>query len=105
MPSYQPALLIEIVNEELVGDEIEGEAVMRLSHHERGGLEASGTFKATTERLGGIPGLISRLFQYEGPAVEGSKTYEVRATVYIATVQGNLYGIESSTEPVIVERL
>lgn len=68
-------------------------------------METSGTFHTKDERLVNTKGFIGRPFQYEGVVHEGNKGYEVRATVYVVTVQGDLYKLEASTEPVIVEKL
>lgn len=105
MPDFGPVVLIELVEGEPAGGKIEGEAVMRISRGERGGMAASGTFRTVHERLGGVEGLIGRLFQHEGAAYEGDKGHEVRAAVYVVSVQGNLYELETSTEAVIVEKL
>jgi hypothetical protein len=105
MSSYQPALLVRIVENEPAGDEIEGEAVILISRNERGGMEASGTFRSTDERLHDPERLPKLLFQYEGPAFEGSRRYEIRALMAVKSSHGELYELETSTEPVIVQRL
>ncbi len=83
MSSYQPAVLIGMVENEPAGDEIEGEAVILISRNERGGMEASGTFRSTDERLQDSKRLPKLLFQYEGVAFEGDKRYEIRAVVFV----------------------
>lgn len=105
MSSYQPAVLIGMVENEPAGDEIEGEAVILISRNERGGMEASGTFRSADERLQDSKRLPKLLFQYEGVAFEGDKHYEIRAVVFVKGSQGGLYELEASTEPVIVQRL
>lgn len=105
MSSYQPAVLIEMVENEPAGDEIEGKAVILISRNERGGMEASGTFRSADERLQDSKRLPKLLFQYEGVAFEGDKHYEIRAVVFVKGSQGELYELEASTEPVIVQRL
>jgi hypothetical protein len=105
MSSYQPALLVVMVENEPAGDEIEGEAVVLISRNERGGMEASGTFRSTDERLHDPERLPKLLFQYEGAAFEGDRRYEIRALMVVKRSQGELYELEASTEPVIVQRL
>ncbi len=104
MSSYQPAVLIGIVENEPAGDEIEGEAVILISRNERGRMEASGTFRGTDEHLQDSKRLPKLLFQYEGVAFEEDKRYEIRAVMFVKGSQGKLYELEASTEPVIVQR-
>lgn len=106
MSSYQPAILIEIVDDEPVADEIEGEALILISRNDRGGMEASGTFKSKDERLRNLSRLSSMVFQYEGVAFEeGNKRHEIRALMFIKSSDGELFELEASTEPVVVQRL
>lgn len=64
MFSYQPAILIEMIEDEPAGDEIEGEAVILISRDERGGMEASGRFRSADRRLKDPERLPGLLFQY-----------------------------------------
>jgi hypothetical protein len=105
MSSYQPAVLIGMVENEPAGDEIEGEAVILISRNERGSMEASGTFRSADKRLQDRERLPKLLFQYEGSAFEGNRRYEIRATMAAKSSQGELYELEASAEPVIVQRL
>jgi hypothetical protein len=105
MSSYQPAILIEMVENEPASDEIEGEAVILISRNEHGGMEASGTFRSTDRRLQDRERLPKLLFQYEGVAFEGNRRHEIRAVMVVRSSQGELYELEASTEPVIVQRL
>ncbi|CAA9382847.1 MAG: hypothetical protein AVDCRST_MAG93-9291 [uncultured Chloroflexia bacterium] len=105
MSSYQPAILVEIVENEPAGDEIEGEAVILISRDERGSMEASGTFRSADRRLQDSKRLPRLLLQYEGMAVEGDKCYEIRALMVVRSSLGGLYELEASTEPVVVQRL
>lgn len=105
MSSYQPAILIGMVENEPAGDEIEGEAVILISRNERGGIEAFGTFRSVDRRLKDPERLPGLLFQYEGVAFEGDKRYEIRALMALKSSQGELYELEASTEPVVVQRL
>ncbi len=105
MSSYQPAILIGMVENEPSGDEIKGEAVVLIFRNERGGMEASGTFKSADRRLQDSKRLPKLLFQYEGVAFEGDKRYEIRAVMAVRSSRGGLYELEASTEPVVVQRL
>lgn len=105
MSSYQPALLVEMIDGEPTSSEIEGEAIILISRNDHGGLEASGTFKSTDERLQNPERIQNMPFQYEGLAFEGNKPYEIRAVVFVKDSGGDLYEIEASTEPVIVQKL
>ncbi len=104
--SYQPAILIEMVENEPKSDKIEGEALSLISIDERGGMVASGTFKSSDERLRDLENLSGKLFQYKGLAFEeGSRRREIRAVMFIKGSDGDLFELESNTEPVIVQRL
>ena len=105
MSSYQPAVLIGMVENEPSGDEIKGEAVVFISRNERGSMEASGTFKSADRRLQDSKRLPKLLFLYEGVAFEGDKRYEIRAFVVVRSSRGGLYELEASTEPIVVQRL
>lgn len=104
MSSYQPAILIGMVGNEPSGGEIEGEAVVLISRNERGVMEASGTVRSTDERLRYPERLPKLLFQYEGPAFEGNRRYEIRTTMVVKSHQEELYELEASMEPVVVQR-
>ena len=86
MTSFYPAVLIEIAEHEPPGDEIHGEAIMWISCNERGGMEASGTFRSKDARLSDDGHLSDRSFQYEGLAYEATKECEIRVLVYIVSV-------------------
>lgn len=105
MSSYQPAILIGMIENEPAGDEIEGEAVILISRNERGGMGASGRFRSTDRRLKDPERLPKLLFQYEGVAFEGDKRYEIRALMVVRSSRGELYELEASTEPVVVQRI
>jgi hypothetical protein len=45
------------------------------------------------------------LFHYEGPAFEGNRRYEIRTTMVVKSHQEELYELEASMEPVVVQRL
>lgn len=105
MSNYQPAILIGMVENEPSGDEIKGEAVVLISRNERGGMEASGTFRSTDERLRDPERLPKLLFHYEGPAFEGNRRYEIRTTMVVKSHQEELYELEANMEPVVVQRL
>ncbi len=82
-----------------------GQAIMWISRDERGGMEASGTFKTSGAPLPGGGQLQGRVFQYEGPAYEAGKAYEIRAVVFVVSVHGDLYELEALTEPVVVQKV
>ena len=82
-----------------------GQAIMWISRNERGGMEASGTFKTAGPPLTGGEQLQGRVFQYEGPAYEASRAYEIRAVVFVVSVQGDLYKLEALIEPVVVQKV
>ena len=105
MSNYQPAILIVMVENEPSGDEIKGEAVVLISRNERGGMEASGTFRSTDEQLLDPERLPKLLFHYEGPAFEGNRRYEIRTTMVVKSHQEELYELEANMEPVVVQRL
>lgn len=105
MSSFQPAVLLGMVENEPAGDEIEGEAVILISRNERGNMEASGTFRSADRRLQDPKRLPKLRFQYEGSAFEGSRRYEIRAVMALRSSHGELYELEASTEPVVVQRL
>ncbi len=105
MSSYQPAILVEMIEDEPAGDEIEGEAVILISRDERGSMEASGTFKSADRRLQDSRRLSKLLFQYEGSAFEENRRYEIRALMAVRSSRGDLYELEAGTEPVVVQRL
>ena len=104
MTSFYSAFLIEIVDREPSGDEIGGEAIMWISRNERGGMDASGTFRSNDARLNDDGHLSDRSFQYEGLAYEAARKHEIRVLVYIVSVHGNLYELEALTEPVVVQK-
>ena len=103
MPSFRPATLIELIDHEPSGREIDGQAIMRISRSERGSMEASGTFKAESALF--KDQLEGRTFQYEGLAYEATKEDEIRVLVFVVSVQGDLYELEALTEPVVVQKV
>lgn len=105
MSGYQPAILIEMVDNEPSFEEIKGGAVILISRNERGVMEASGTFRSTDKRLRDPERLPKMLFQYKGAAFEGDKHYEISAVMVVKNSQGELYELEASTEPVNAQRL
>ena len=105
MTSFYSAVLIEIVDHEPSGDDIGGEAIMWISRNERGGMDASGTFRSKDARLADDGHLSDRSFQYEGPAYEATREHEIRVLVYVVSVQGDLYELEALTEPVVVQKV
>ena len=104
MPSFRPATLIELIDHEPSGDDINGEAIMWISRNERGGMDASGTFRSKDARLDDDGHLSDRSFQYEGPAYEATREHEIRVLVFVVSVQGELYELEALTEPVVVQK-
>ena len=105
MFSFQPAILIELIDHEPSGKEISGQAIMWISRNERGGMEAFGTFKTAGAPLTGGEQLQGRAFQYEGLAYEAGKASEIRALVFVVSVHGDLYELETLTEPVVVQKV
>lgn len=105
MSSFQPAILIELIDDEPSGTETSGQAIMWISRDERGGMDASGTFKTEGTPLTADEQLQGRAFQYEGPADEGGKASEIRAVVFVVSVHGDLYELEALTEPVVVQKV
>ena len=105
MSSFQPAILIEMIDHEPSGIETSGQAIMWISRNEHGGMDASGTFKTAGAPLTGGEQLQGRAFQYEGPAYEAGKASEIRAVVYVVSVHGDLCELEALTEPVIVQKV
>jgi hypothetical protein len=105
MSSYQPAVLIGMVENEPAGDEIEGEAVILISRDERGKMEASGTFRSADRRLLNSERLPKLRFQYEGVAFDGDRRHEIRSLMAVRSGQDELYELEASAEPVVVQRL
>ncbi len=103
--SFQPAILIEMIDHEPSGKETSGQAIMWISRNEHGVMEASGTFKTAGAPLTGGEQLQGRMFQYEGPAYEAGKAYEIRTVVFVVSVQGDLYELEALTEPVVVHKV
>lgn len=103
MSSYQPAILVKMVENEPTSDEIKGEALILISRDEHGGMVASGTFKSTSERLCSLAS--DALFLYEGLAFEeGNKRHEIRAVMFVQGNQDDLYELEAYTKPVIVHK-
>ena len=78
---------------------------MWISRNEHGGRDASGTFKTAGEPLTGGGQLQGRAFQYEGPAYEADKAYEIRTVVFVVSVHGDLYELEALAEPVVVQKV
>ena len=78
---------------------------MWVSRNERGGMDASGTFKTAGPPLTEGEQLQGRVFQYEGPAYEAGKAHEIRAVIFVVSVQGDLYELEALTEPVVVQKV
>ena len=78
---------------------------MWISRNEHGGRDASGTFKTAGAPLTGGEQLQGRAFQYEGPAYEAGKASEIRAVVFVVSVQSDLYELEALTEPVVVHKV
>ena len=105
MTRYQPALLIKLINDEPAGAEIEGEAIIFITRDERGGREASGSFKRADKPFQAAQRLLDRLFQYEGSAFEQDNRYELRATMVVTSSRGELCELETNSEPVIVQKL
>ena len=105
MSSFRPAILIEMIDHEPSGKETSGQAIMWISRNEHGGMEASGTFKTAGAPLPGGGQLQGRAFQYEGPAYEAGKEYEIRAVVVVVSVHGDLYELEALAEPVVVQKV
>lgn len=94
-----------MIGHEPSGKETNGQAIMWISRDERGGRDASGTFKIAREPLTEGEQLQGRVFQYEGPAYEAGTAYEIRALVFVVSVHGDLYELEALAEPVIVQRV
>ncbi len=105
MPGFRPATLIELIDDEPSGKEIDGQAIMWVSRNERGSMEASGTFKIEGAPYAGEEQLTGRAFQYEGLASEAGKDHDIRALVLIVSVHGDLYELEALTEPVVVQKI
>ncbi len=105
MSGYQPAILVELVENEPTSEEIRGEAVVLISRNDHGSMEASGTFRSADVRLQDSERLPTMLFQYEGLAYEGNRRHEIRAVMVVKDGYGELYELEAYTVAIAMQEL